>query len=1739
MSAAASPRKRSARQAAPLDAEALLYGHAGPTAVLDPTGCFLAVNPPAHHLFAADGETSLAGRALSDFLETYSQARWQELLDQLVTARTEVRGTLDVIDPREHVRQTLDASRVELAARPILRGRRVAAVQAFFKPIGLSTSSTLPTPRQIRLAEALRQVAAVLNSTLDLTTVLELIVSQLKSVVPLDSCSVLLADRQRFHLAIAQGYDAPVIERLSARHAQFQTTRWIIEHLEPLYIPDTLQDSRWEQLLKPEKIRSWIGMPLVNRSRDQVLGILGIDHHLPDAYSADDLEAAYAFADQAAIAIENARLYAEARRRAEHMAALYSVSESVSQSLDLDTTLTAALDKALEVVGVEAGAISLIDPDARELVIRVHRGWRQQDLVQNLRVKLGEGLSGQAVTTGDVIVTGRLDDEPRLAVPRVRDEGVLAQALAPMHARGRVVGVLGVMSYRPHTFQPQAIEVLKSIADQIGLAIDNAQLYARETRRAAQLTLINEVARDIASTLDVTGRFERAVRAICDRFGYHMVAVFVPSPDRQSLILEASAGGLAEMVGPDFRQPVGVGLIGLAAQTGEVMLSNDTRTDPRYLRPVAPEHDFTRSELSVPLLQDGAAGPRTVIGVLDLQHTQVGAFHAEDVQAMQTLADQLVVSIANAHLYTQARQRVAELSALQQVSLQITASLDTWSVLEIIAQTTLTLTQADDVHIYLYEAGSDTLIFGTALWRDGSRQAAVEAPRREGLTWQVVRGRQPIIINDASAHPLFTSAAARGWGLQSIAGLPLKRADEVLGVFTVAFTKPHFIDADETRLLTLLSDQAAIAVANARLYEQTKRRLDELSLLHDISLAGTSSLDFHEVSRRTVMALQHSLGFEYVALFLVDDNREYCELFATSELAAELDRNPRIRIGTGIVGYAVQHGTPLNVPDVTRDARYLSGIAVARSELAVPLRAGERVIGAIDLQSPRLGAFSANDERLLMTVAGQWAVLLDNARLYESERLRRTQMEGLQVAASAIGAELELPALLNVVVQEAARIFQTAAVALLLIDRTSSVLRVQASRGLSAAFAERFTLTREQADAVERPMPQVLDLQSEQVEAAQRARYTAEGVINLLRVPLMSSGQLVGVLDLGCQERSCHFGDDELELARIFASQVSIAVENAWLYAETHRRLDESTILFEVARAGASTLDFDRVLDRLLDAIRRTLRFESFEFILYDAAAGLLSTRASYGFTTESNERDLRLGEGIVGRVAQTRQALLINDVQQEPAYLPAQPNTRSELAVPLEVGERFIGVMNVESPRLNAFTPDDERLLTTLAGQLAVIIENARLYAETQKRLSEVSTLYSFAEKLGSSLDLPQLLDMIVTTLKSVLHCRGVSITLLNPDTQLLEIRAAAGLQDKWRQAAKLKVGEGVSGKVAATATPLYVPDARELPDFIFFDPVVRSLLVVPMMVKDRVIGTLAIDQATPAAFTTDDERLLVIAAAQAAVAIENAQLYAALKERADKLEKAYKELQELDRLKDELVQNVSHELRTPLTFIKGYVELLLDQDMGQLNEQQRESLAIVSEKTNALTRLVSDIIFLQQIERESLDLAPHNMYSVARLALQSCEISASHAGINLKLDAPADLPSILIDRDRVSQVFDNLLGNAIKFSPRGGTITIRVEDAGDYLRITVADTGVGIPADKLTKIFDRFYQVDGSATRRFGGAGLGLAIAKRIVESHGGHIWAESDVGTGSRFIFTLPKVPPAREQPVYDAFTSANAV
>jgi nitrogen-specific signal transduction histidine kinase/GGDEF domain-containing protein len=256
----------------------------------------------------------------------------------------------------------------------------------------------------------------------------------------------------------------------------------------------------------------------------------------------------------------------------------------------------------------------------------------------------------------------------------------------------------------------------------------------------------------------------------------------------------------------------------------------------------------------------------------------------------------------------------------------------------------------------------------------------------------------------------------------------------------------------------------------------------------------------------------------------------------------------------------------------------------------------------------------------------------------------------------------------------------------------------------------------------------------------------------------------------------------------------------------------------------------------------------------------------------------------------------------------------------------------------------------------------------------------------------------------------------------------------------------------------------------------------------------------------------------------LDEKQRFTGLKSCIVDLEKVNEELRKIDAMKSEFVSVASHELRTPLASIKNAVQLILNGKTGEINETQAKFLSMAERNINRLTNILNNLLDLSRIESgkvpmkfEELDLrAP------VEFILASFKAQAEEKSIHVRMDFPQEIPSVYADREKLEQILTNLIGNAIKFTPEGGEISIFAKpypEDGNMLALSVSDTGVGIAKDQLDKIFDKFHQVEGSLHRSMSGTGLGLAITKGLVEAHQGKIWAESEVGQGSTFTFTLP--------------------
>lgn len=407
--------------------------------------------------------------------------------------------------------------------------------------------------------------------------------------------------------------------------------------------------------------------------------------------------------------------------------------------------------------------------------------------------------------------------------------------------------------------------------------------------------------------------------------------------------------------------------------------------------------------------------------------------------------------------------------------------------------------------------------------------------------------------------------------------------------------------------------------------------------------------------------------------------------------------------------------------------------------------------------------------------------------------------------------------------------------------------------------------------------------------------------------------------------------------------------------------------------------------------------------------------------------------------------------------------------------------------------------------------------FSSPNQTLARIQRVLEVSLILNSTLDLDRLLELIIETAEEIIRSEGASILLLDEDTGELSFLAATGQKREELKPIIVPLENTIAGYIVQTGMPLMIPDVSHDPRFggqvdDATGFITRSILGVPLMVRDQIIGVLeVVNKMDGAQFDEDDAYILTMLGAQAAIALENSRLVS-------ELQRAYTELGELDRLKSDFIAIASHELRTPLAVILGYATFL----QGDMTGAARGHLDLVVQSALHLRSLIDDMINLRHIDAGDVSVARERcdfVELVRNVALEFQELSlAKRQSFVLTLpDHP--LPAHL-DREKIRLALANLISNAIKFTPDGGDIHVEIplEDP-DRLTVVVRDSGIGIPADQLARIFDRFFQVEPAYTRRHEGIGLGLSIARTLVEIHGGTIDVQSEPNAGSVFTIRLP--------------------
>lgn len=967
-------------------------------------------------------------------------------------------------------------------------------------------------------------------------------------------------------------------------------------------------------------------------------------------------------------------------------------------------------------------------------------------------------------------------------------------------------------------------------------------------------------------------------------------------------------------------------------------------------------------------------------------------------------------------------------------------------------------------------------------------EASIPFDQQNSLLVQAALGGVPVLnaplskLRDAGDRLVYDGCAHLNLYFVSI--VPFQMAGTPLGVMLLGAREPRDVETTHgQQLLAAIASQAATAIYNNRLMHRLAERERQ----------STRERIFRQTVLDTMSdgLLVHNAGGSIV--------------FA----------NRRLSSMTGATLDALRGS---NVEDLFIPADRERLAPIVRDPLTSQTRTFEvalqRVDGAV---LPVLAVQAGRHISQEGDVGDRVMVITDLSRLKTREESLGRYTERLSTmnrATRTIAATRSLDETISAVLAEVGNVIQASLAAVLLRLPDSEELVVHSANGAHAKQLHEARIAAHEGVVVSEAAQQARPVLVSNLHNGNQTPHPFEQlagvpICSAAAAPLVVDGQVIGVIEV-LHEKPGALDEFDLGALEGLARAASTAIGNARLIRETNRSVRELTLLLKTSETASSTLAIGQVVEMVA---RQLLEALSADWCLVSA--------------WKQQDRQLVHLAEIADMVWPARQSRMIDlrgypeTVQtledgQPSILLPASPETgvvhfgemassrvKALLLLPIEVDDAPVGLAEVcHLSDQQAFSADDlERCRTTMVAWGKTL--GTRQW-QTSARLRELSarllratdaarcTIYAYDRESSRA---------------TLLHQSGAAIwpPERGPAYQLEEggLRRVA-LAERTPVLARVGDVQTFSGEQSA------FPGADA-----------GAMLIAPLVAHGQAIGLVELLSIDPARqFSESDLSLARAIGSVVGNALENARLYSALGQRAAQLEAAYNDLREADRVKAEWLQNVSHELRTPLTSVIGYVDLMLEGDFGPVTDEQHEGLAVIGSKSRQLARLVNDLLTIQHVKQESLDLTLVSLADIAEASMRALEPVAEKAGIELVADIEDDLPPLLVDSQLILQVFDNLIGNAIKFSPNGGRVAVRVEDIGPAIQAQVSDEGIGIPPSEHQKIWRRFYQVDGGMTRQYGGTGLGLALVKEIVEKHNGRVWVESAPEQGSSFSFLLPK-------------------
>jgi signal transduction histidine kinase/DNA-binding response OmpR family regulator len=770
----------------------------------------------------------------------------------------------------------------------------------------------------------------------------------------------------------------------------------------------------------------------------------------------------------------------------------------------------------------------------------------------------------------------------------------------------------------------------------------------------------------------------------------------------------------------------------------------------------------------------------------------------------------------------------------------------------------------------------------------------------------------------------------------------------------------------------------------------------------------------------------------------------------------------------------------------------------AESIVLVPMISEGEVLGLI-VAANKPGGFTDPDAQLLSIFAGPAASFLRSRRIFDDQRQHASRLERLAALVGDMAAVGSRPELVALVVNRTRVDLGYDHVAFHAVGAEGEGLRLEAAAGERPAHLP--------VDpswlgwGLRGPAP---------LQGAERQGLTE------LAVPVRAGGHALGVLEvirLGPRP----FSEEEINLLSAVAGQMAVAIQKAEGTAAAERMARQMAVLYDLALETTALRDLRPLFVKAAEEAGRLINADHTSVLRVDPTDGWLKVFAAWA-RDRAGERYaspvFRIGEGVAGRVAVDRLPAMVNDPADRPDFIPRPTPVGRLMCVPLVYYEKdepaLFGVLNAtRKPGAPPFLPEDLEYLTRFAGQLAIAVANSMAFAAERERSEQIAVVNAVMREISGTLSPESILQTAVGRIHEAFQYPVVAISIADPDGSGYRI-AAGATRDGRSLAGRFDMKEGVVGRSYRDKKTQNIADVSADGDYMSLVSATRSEVAVPILWGDEVVAVLNVERETPGAFTPSEVITLETLADGIGIMLRNAELYQAL-------DRTNAKLVELDRMKSELVNIVAHDFRAPLAGVLGHAELLEWRPDAPRADRLEQARSIILAATH-MANLVEKTLKTNRLETGQFpfDFGIVDLTAVAREVVGRIPARTLHP---LTAEIPEDPVPCWADRDRLAEVLDNLISNAVKYSPAGGAVRLEIRREDERAVVTVSDQGIGIAEGDLDRLFRPFSRVRNLRTADIEGSGLGLYICDRIVRAHGGRLQVTTAPEKGSAFSFTVP--------------------